>query len=157
MVQPRYQDIKQSQIPLVAMPDPGAVVRLVAGEYMGIQGPAMTYTPMLALQISLTAGAEATLPLPAEWNALIYILSGELQLNNNWQYEGETLVNFRQDGDGIQLKGVAEHTQVLLLAGEPLNEPVAQWGPFVMNNQTELMEAMRDYQMGKMGVYIEQD
>lgn len=157
MVQPRYQDIKQAQIPLVAMPDPQAAVRLVAGTYLGLEGPAMTYTPMLALQIELPAGAEAALPLPADWNALIYLLRGEVQLNDNWNYGAETLLTFRQDGEGIKLRGVAERSQVLLLAGEPLNEPVAQWGPFVMNNQTELMEAMRDYQMGKMGVYVEHD
>jgi redox-sensitive bicupin YhaK (pirin superfamily) len=65
------------------------------------------------------------------------------------------MLTFRQDGEGITLEGVAAHTRVLILTGEPIGEPVTQYGPFVMNTQTEIMEAMRDYQMGKMGVYID--
>jgi redox-sensitive bicupin YhaK (pirin superfamily) len=81
-------------------------------------------------------------------------LNGEVKLNENFSYNGETLIQFRNDGEGIALRASAE-SRILVLAGQPIEEPLSQWGPFVMNTQTEIMEAMRDYQMGKMGVYID--
>ncbi|MCO6493132.1 MAG: pirin family protein [Phaeodactylibacter sp.] len=154
MAQPAYQDIKAAQIPEIVEDDGKVRLRLVAGGYKGKRGPAYTFTPILALQAAFAAGGYAELEIPEHFNALLYILSGEAQLNGNFSYQGETMLHFRDDGEGITLRATAD-TQALLLAGMPIGEPVAQWGPYVMNTQTEIMEAMRDYQMGKMGVYVE--
>lgn len=153
MVQPKYQEIKAADIPVWTTPD-GASIKVVAGKYEGLTGPATTHTPLLALQISLPQGSAADVPLPKEFNAFAYILKGETVLNDNFGYEGETLIHFNNDGDSVRFSAKAS-TELLLLAGTPIDEPVAQWGPYVMNTQTEIMEAMRDYQMGKMGVYID--
>lgn len=92
--------------------------------------------------------------IPAGFNACVYLVRGNVQLNRNFDYPASTLLNCRTDGEGFSLTGL-EPTQALVMAGEPIDEPLAQWGPYVMNEQTELMEAMRDYQMGKMGFYID--
>ncbi len=152
MVQPRYQDIKAAEMPVIV--ENKVNLTVVAGEFRGKRGPAMTYSPILAIKADFQAGSETFVEIPAGYNALAYILSGEIEVSTGFQYTGETLLHFNNDGDGFQLKANAE-SHVLILAGEPINEPVASWGPYVMNTQTEIMEAMRDYQMGKMGVYVD--
>lgn len=154
MAQPDYQDIKADTIPIAPVDAPGVEVKVVAGQHEGIYGPARTRTEIKALQISMAAEGAVTIPIPENHNALIYIIKGKIQLNGTWSYERAHLIQFRLDGEGIALKAEAE-SEVLLLSGVPLQEPVAQWGPYVMNTQTEIMEAMRDYQMGKMGFYTE--
>ena len=154
MAQPAYQDIKAALIPEIVEDDGKVNLRLVAGAYKGKQGPARTFTPILALQATLSSGGSAEVEIPGHFNALLYILHGEVQLNENFSYESETMLHFRNDGEGFSLRAKADG-QVLILGGAPIGEPLAQWGPYVMNTQTEIMEAMRDYQMGKMGVYIE--
>lgn len=152
MIQPGYQDIRADRIPVIR--GEGVRLRVVAGSFGDQTGPAVTQTPIEAWQLSLQAGGRIELPLPAGHNALIYILHGQVKLNDNFGYGAETMVHFRDDGEGIVLQGEADDTEVLLLAGRPINEKVVSWGPYVMNSQTEIMQAMRDYQMGKMGVYI---
>jgi redox-sensitive bicupin YhaK (pirin superfamily) len=155
MVQPRYQDIKAASIPTLNL-SPGTTLRVVAGQFGEVRGPAKTYSPVNAWQISLNANANVDLPVPEDHNLAVYLLDGEVKLNGNFHYRGRTLLHLRRDGEGISLHGVAENTRVLLLSGEPIGAPVTSYGPFVMNTQTEIMEAMRDYQMGKMGFYIEE-
>ncbi|MCB0564957.1 MAG: pirin family protein [Phaeodactylibacter sp.] len=154
MAQPAYQDIKAARIPEIVESEGKVNLRLVAGPYKGKQGPARTFTPILALQATLSQGGYTEVEIPEHFNALLYILHGEIQLNENFSYESETMIHFRNDGEGFSLRAKAD-SQALILAGAPIGEPLAQWGPYVMNTQTEIMEAMRDYQMGKMGVYIE--
>lgn len=152
MVQPNYQDIKAENIPVIE--GIGARLRVVAGNQGGQTGPAKTHTPILALQLSLQPDGFQEIQIPVGFNAFAYVVKGEVQLNENWSYKAEHLLHFKNDGAGIALRGKVE-SEVLIMAGEPIDEPVAQWGPYVMNTQTEIMQAMRDYQMGKMGVYIE--
>ncbi|MEO0732196.1 MAG: pirin family protein [Bacteroidota bacterium] len=154
MVQPRYQDMKAENFPLVELAD-GATLRVVAGTFAGKTGPAQTYSPIEAWQLTLPASATVDLPVPEDHNFCAYLLDGEVQLPTGFNYAGRTLLNFKQNGEGVRLTGVADTTRVLLLGGLPHGAPVAQHGPFVMNTQTEILQAMRDYQMGKMGVYIE--
>lgn len=156
MVQPRYQDIKSKDIPAIRQDGENVEVRVVAGEFQGLKGPVQTYTPVLALQVGLQEGHRVELPLPENFNALAYVLNGAIQLNDNWNYEAGQMMEFRQDGEGIVLKSMQGAVDILVLAGEPLNEPISQYGPFVMNTQSEIMEAMHDYQMGKMGFYVEE-
>ncbi len=152
--EPGYQDIKSDQLPILADPHSSAQTKVVAGTYRGVRGPARTFTPLLVLQIGLGQGGETEVEIPPGFNACVYLLSGNAQLNHNFEYPAGTLLHFRNDGDGFSLTGL-EPTQALVLAGEPIDEPLAQWGPYVMNEQSELLEAMRDYQMGKMGFYID--
>jgi len=155
MVQPRYQDMKAEDFPTIELAG-GAILKVVAGTYGDQTGPTKTYSPLLAWQLELPAGATVALPVPLDYNFCAYLLDGEISLPSGFNYSGHTLVNFQRDGEGVRFTGVAERTRILLLGGEPLGAPLAQHGPFVMNTQTEIMEAMRDYQMGKMGVYIEE-
>ncbi|MEZ4985811.1 MAG: pirin family protein [Saprospiraceae bacterium] len=155
MIQPAYQDIKSAQIPIWHAPDGLSSLRIVAGSFQGIKGIAQTQTPIEAFQLTIQKGGQIQIPLPSTHHALIYTLTGEVQLNQNWSYGAGKMVVFRQDGEGILINGLSDYSEVLVLSGEPLNEEVVQYGPFVMNTQTQIMEAMRDYQMGKMGVYIE--
>lgn len=155
MVQPRYQDMKQDSFPVIDLGN-GAELRVVAGEFAGKKGPAKTYSPINAWQLELPAGAAVGLPVPAGHNFLAYLLDGEVTLPSGFSYAGRAALNFKNDGEGVTLTGKASHTRVLLLSGAPLGAPVAQQGPFVMNTQTEILQAMRDYQMGKMGFYVEE-
>ena len=154
-VQPRYQDIKEVSFPRREQTD-GAVVKVVAGTLGDLAGPVKTYSSLNAWQIELPAGATVALPVPATHNAAAYLLDGEATTSSGFSYAGRTLLNYKADGEGISLTGKADRTRILFLSGEPLGAPVTQHGPFVMNTQTEILEAMRDYQMGKMGVYIEE-
>lgn len=152
MVQPRYQDIKAASIPVIK--EDGIEIKVVAGAYKGTKGPALTYTPIKAWQIKANQGAQTTIEIPADYNAILYIVKGKLVSANGFEYAAETLLQYKLDGETIFIKAV-EDSEILLLAGQPIDEPVAQWGPYVMNTQTELLEAMRDYQMGKMGYYVD--
>jgi len=152
MVQPRYQDIKAAEMPVFE--EEKVNLTLVAGEFRGKKGPAQTYSPILAINADLQAGGETFIEIPPYYNALAYILHGNIKLSSGFEYKDETLLHFNNNGDGFYIKASTD-SKILILAGEPINEPVASWGPYVMNTQTEIMEAMRDYQMGKMGVYID--
>ena len=94
------------------------------------------------------------IPVPKGFNALLYLLDGKAEVNGERHAGGKDLVWFQNDGDGFSLEGL-EETRAILFSGAPLDEPLATYGPFVMNNQTQIMEALRDYQQGKMGVLIE--
>ena len=155
MIQPDYQDMKEASFPRVELPG-GAILKVVAGSFAGKAGPTRTHSPIIAWQLELPAGATVELPVPEDHNFAAYMLDGKLSLPSGFSYEGRNLLHYKNDGEGISLTGKALMTQVLLLGGVPLGAPVKQHGPFVMNTQTEIMEAMRDYQMGKMGVYIEE-
>ncbi len=154
MVQPRYQDIKAGEMPVITEEDGKVKLIVVAGTLHGKTGPAQTYSPVLAVKAEFKAGGKTFVPIPEHYNAIAYILSGDIRLSSGFDYQSETLLHFKNDGEGFQLQANSE-SRVLILAGEPIDEPVAQWGPYVMNTQTEIMEAMRDYQMGKMGFYVD--
>jgi redox-sensitive bicupin YhaK (pirin superfamily) len=102
----------------------------------------------------MTAGAITAFEIPKTYNSMVYLLAGQLESANGFAYEAGTLLHYKNDAAAIYLKAT-ESVQLVLLAGQPIDEPLAQWGPYVMNTQTELLEAMRDYQMGKMGFYID--
>ena len=156
MVQPRYQDIKRVSMPTVELPG-GATVRIVAGTLEGVQGPAQTYSPILAWQLELPAGSEATLPVPANYNLAAYFLDGGIASGSGFEYAARTLLYYRNDGDGIRLRNPSPApARALVLGGVPLSAPVVSHGPYVMNTQTEIMEAMRDYGKGKFGFYVEE-
>lgn len=154
MAQPRYQQLAADAFPTLAGDDPLAKIQLIAGNYADKKGPVETFSPLLLLRIDLGEGGHCPLAIPPHFNAALYILDGEVTLNHNFSYSDRTLLHFKNNGDAIALHA-RKPTRALLLAGQPLDEPLVQWGPYVMNDQTEIMEAMRDYQAGKMGFYID--
>jgi redox-sensitive bicupin YhaK (pirin superfamily) len=152
MTQPKYQEIRRNDIPVIT--ENKVTHRLVSGQWNGQKGIVNTFSPMIIIQTSILSGGKTQIPIPENFNACIYILSGEIILNDNFDYSAGKMIYFTNMGDGIGIEGLAD-TEILVLCGEPIEEPLSQYGPFVMNSQTEIMEAMRDYQMGKMGFYID--
>ena len=152
MTQPKYQEIRKNDIPIIA--ENKVTHRLVSGNWNGQKGIVNTFSPMIIIQTSILSGGKTYIPIPENFNACIYILSGKIILNDNFDYPAGKMIYFTNKGEGIGIEGL-EDTEILVLCGEPIEEPLAQYGPFVMNSQTEIMEAMRDYQMGKMGFYID--
>ncbi len=155
MDQPLYFPVPAENVPEIHSPDSKVTVRLFAGELMNKKGPAPTQTEVIAATLLLQPSGSLTIPLPETHNVLLYLLDGEVNIETYGKTEGLNLVVFANDGQGIALEAL-KPTRALLLGGEPLHEEVVSYGPFVMNNQTQILEAMRDYQMGKMGVLIEE-
>jgi len=157
MLQQRYQDIGAGKVALLASHDGAARVRLIAGEVGGHSGPGMTHTPMAMLHATINPGAELVLPWPREYNALAYALAGRGSAGEERHPLRTGQLAVFGAGDSIVLR--AEESQqsnmpaleVLLLGGRPIGEPVAWYGPFVMNTRQELAEAFEDYRSGKLG------
>jgi redox-sensitive bicupin YhaK (pirin superfamily) len=148
---PGYQDITSARIPEVEFD--GGVARVVAGEFEGVRGPARTHTPMLVMHLKLAAGGDVCVPLPDNWNALAYVIRGGVRVSEATLDERQMAV-FGYDAPLIELAAVAD-ADVLLLAGEPIDEPVASWGPFVMNTAEQILQARSDFASGRMGVLAE--
>jgi redox-sensitive bicupin YhaK (pirin superfamily) len=148
MTPPKYQDIKKDSIP--EWKENGFEFRLVAGNYAGKQGPASTFTPILAMMVNFEAGSESSIQLPEAYNALVYVLDGSIESDGK-TVKGLNMAVYDHNGEGISLKATSAG-RLLLLAGEPINEPVSSYGPFVMNYPGEIRQAIMDYELGKMGV-----
>jgi len=147
MAKPGYQDLPAASIPAVKVE--GGVVRVIAGEHAGIKGAAKTFTPMQVLHIRLAAGGRAELKVDAGWSALAYAMVGSATVSGTALGERQMAV-FANDGDNVVIEA-HEPLEMLLLAGEPINEPVVSWGPFVMNTREEIVQARNDYAAGRMG------
>ncbi|HTA20874.1 MAG TPA: pirin family protein [Polyangia bacterium] len=154
MMQPRYQELSAARIPTAATEDGRARVRLVAGEALGVKAAIETQTPIVYQDWSLDDGGDVTVPLAPNQRALVYVFEGEVEVGHGSEdarraKSGQLAV--LGDGDAVRLRGVTGGGRLLLLAGVPLHEPVARYGPFVMNTADELETAFRDYQTGRMG------
>jgi len=147
MEAPHYQDLPAEK--LVTVNFPGGEARVVAGDLLGARGPAVSYTPMVAAHVIVEAGASVELALPANFNAYIYAVRGS-GCTSTVAFAANQLVEYRADGNGIQVTASAA-LDFLLLAGEPIDEPVVSWGPFVMNTREEIVQARNDYMAGLMG------
>jgi len=155
---PRYQDIRGKESALLTTPDGGALVRVIAGEIAGHAGPGSTHTPITIAHLTVQPGAEVDLPWRADFNALVYILGGRgtVGVDKRPIHTGQLAVH----GAGDTLRITADlqqdaHTPALdvyIMGGEPIREPVAHYGPFVMNTREELVKAFEDYQAGRLGV-----
>ncbi|MFE3852600.1 pirin family protein [Streptomyces griseorubiginosus] len=157
MKDPRYQDIRGGQVQLLTSPDGGALLRVIAGELDGHQGPGITHTPITMIHATLAPGAEITLPWSEEYNALAYVLAGRGSVGAEHRpiHLGQTAVF----GAGSSLTISADEKQdsnapaleVVLLGGRPIREPMVHYGPFVMNTREELQQAFDDFQKGRLG------
>lgn len=152
MDQPAYIPLASENVPTKATDK--LVLKVFSGEIDGLKGPIPSHTEVNAATLELMKGGKFSAEVPTDHNAVIYILNGKLNIEGYGLAEGLHAVLFKKDGEGIAFEAL-EDTRVLLLTGKPLDEKVVSHGPFVMNDQTQILEAMRDYQMGKMGVLIE--
>jgi redox-sensitive bicupin YhaK (pirin superfamily) len=150
MSSPRYQGILNEAIPIADLGS-GAYGRVIAGELNGVKGPARTFTPVNLFDVRLEAGSQVELQVPAEYNTGLVLLKGDVVLNGSKALRGEAqLAILSPPGDFVSLEA-KEDSVLLVLSGEPIHEPVASYGPFVMNTKEELLQAVEDYKAGKMG------
>jgi redox-sensitive bicupin YhaK (pirin superfamily) len=152
MTSPRYQGIKNSQIPRVELPNNAGVLRVIAGEYGGQVSPTKTYSPINLWDIRLQSGGQLRLEPPVGHTAAVFVLSGQLQLGSGELLSEAQLALLDNDGEYFTLSA-SQDSKILFLGGEPLNEPVVGYGPFVMNSMTEIQQAFIDYNSGKMGSF----
>jgi redox-sensitive bicupin YhaK (pirin superfamily) len=156
-VDPRYQDIRGGEVKLLRSPDGGALLRLIAGSLDGYDGPGVTHTPITYMHATVAPGARLTVPWSPDDNALVYVLAGRGSVGSAGRPVRSGQLVVLGDGDRLTVTADASqdsHTpnlEVLLLGGRPIGEPVAQYGPFVMNTRAELAQAFDDFQAGKMG------
>jgi quercetin 2,3-dioxygenase len=157
MTDPRYQDIRAGQVSLLTSPDGGALVRVIAGEVGGQPGPGITHTPITLLHATLQPGAQLRLPWRPDFNALAYVLAGSGTVGA--EQRPATMGQLAVFGPGGALTFQAARTadgpspgmDILVLGGQPIREPVAAYGPFVMNTRAELVQAFEDFQAGRLG------
>jgi quercetin 2,3-dioxygenase len=155
MDQPAYFPLAAEEVPATKSKDGKVRVNVFSGEVLGVKGPIPSQAIVNAATLYFEKDGEIALPVPENHNLFIYLLDGKMHVEKFGWVEELHLAHFNNDGEGIQVKAL-ENTRMLMMSGEPLNEKVVSYGPFVMNSQTQIMEAMRDYQMGKMGVLIEE-
>ncbi|MBT8265187.1 MAG: pirin family protein [Bacteroidia bacterium] len=152
MIPANYQHVKNEDFDVIRSVDEKVSIQVIAGELDGVKGKIKTQTAVNAFMIDIEKEGIHELKFPKSHQGLIYLLNGKVSINDDIELELDQsqLLHFEQDGEGFKISG-QQQSKLLLLSGEPLNESVQSWGPYVMNNQTEIMEAMRDYQQGKMG------
>jgi len=150
MSQPRSQPIVAADIPGVELPDGAGRVRVIAGHYKERKGPASTFTDMNVWDVALAAGKAATFSLPEGHTAMIALFRGALRVNDKHDVHAAQVVQFDRAGSEVQLEASGDAT-FLVLTGEPIDEPIAGYGPFVMNTRDEIMTAISDLQQGRFG------
>jgi quercetin 2,3-dioxygenase len=156
LVTPRYQDIRSEKVTLLSSPDGGALARIIAGDVAGHPGPGITHTPIALVHATVAPSGRLELPWPQQFNALVYALSGRGSIAGDTPLAAGQLAVLGA-GDAITI--AADQTQdnhtpnldVLILGGQPIREPVAAYGPFVMNTREELVEAFEDFRAGRLG------
>ena len=153
MIAPRYQELPGPQIPTRTTEDGAVTVRVIAGEALGADAATDTRTPIIYLDCALRPGARFTQSVPADYNAFAYVVDGEGDFGRNARRaSANQAVLFGNDGDEVSIAAAAgSPLRALLVAGVPLHEPIARYGPFVMNTRQELLEAFDDFQRGRLG------
>ncbi len=158
LVAPRYQSLAGEQASLLASADGGALARIIAGEVDGHRGPGATYTPITFLHATVSPGARLHLPWRPDFNALAYVLSGSGRVGSEGRPVGEGDLVVFGPGDHVLLSAADRQStatpnlEVVVLGGQPIRETIAWYGPFVMNTRAEVIQAVEDYQAGKLGV-----
>jgi redox-sensitive bicupin YhaK (pirin superfamily) len=150
MDKPHYQAITKSNISEYKIDENGSVVRIIAGEFNGIKGAATTYTPINMFDIRLNKGAKISFDVTASHNSMALITKGSVKINDSESVKHMDNVVFKTDGETVIIEAI-EDAMVFFISGEPINEPMARYGPFVMNTKEEIMKAMEDVNSGKFG------
>jgi len=150
MSPPRYQTLLDRAIPSVALPGAAGRVRVIAGEFEGRHGPAQTFTPMDVWDLRVAGGGEARLPMPEGHTVALVPMNGRVTINGAETADAAELVVFERSGGAFTIAAAAD-TTVLVLAGQPIPEPVVGYGPFVMNSEREIAQAFADFQNGRFG------
>jgi redox-sensitive bicupin YhaK (pirin superfamily) len=154
---PRYQDIRGRAVSLLSSPDGGVLLRVIAGEVAGHQGPGITHTPITLLHATLAPGAELRLPWRRDFNALVYVLAGAGSVGGERRPVRMGQLAVYGPGEVVTVRAAvgqerrSPQLDVLVLGGQPIREPIAAYGPFVMNTRQELIQAFEDYQAGRLG------
>lgn len=144
MVEPHYQSITDSRIPMVKLNDQGSVLRIIAGYFQGVKGPSITYTPINLWDLRLLAEHAVELTFPEGYTTLLFNLKGKVKINNSATISDAELAFFERKGTTISLTALTNAT-LLVMNGEPIAEPIAGYGPFVMNTQEEIRQAIEDF------------
>jgi redox-sensitive bicupin YhaK (pirin superfamily) len=152
LAQPRYQELPAKNIPSAKTPDGLATVRVIAGEALGVRAVIDTNTPITYLDFSFELGSDVTFALPEQESALVYVFDGTVRVGDDTELSAGQLARLGP-GKAVRLAGTApgRTSRALVLAGAPIGEPVARYGPFVMNTEEEIRQSIRDYQSGRMG------
>ncbi len=150
MSAPGYQAIMNADIPAVALADGAGTVRVIAGQYAGHTGPAHTFTPMQVWDVRLNAGKGTAFELPDGWTTALVVLRGNVRVNGDTAAREAQLVVLERAGAAVLVEADTD-AKLLLLAGEPIAEPIVGYGPFVMNSQAEISQAMQDFRSGRFG------
>lgn len=147
---PAYQAIEASAMGRYPLEDNKSEISVIAGKYRDVEGPAHTHSPIYMMNAKLEKGAVADFSFPAHYNTLILVIKGRIRVNGT-EVPTHNLVKFANEGEEFTIEGLDTDTIALVLSGEPLNEPIAAYGPFVMNTEGEIRQAIKDYNMGKFG------
>jgi len=150
---PKYQAIKYADIKRYELENKAGVIEVIAGEYKGTKGSASTFTPIHMFNSKLNKGGKATFEFPANYNTALLVLEGNIKVNGMEETPTDHLALMANDGETFEIEAT-DDAVVLVLSGEPINEPIAAHGPFVMNTKQELIEAFNDFNNGKFG-YLE--
>lgn len=141
---PHYQSIVKAAIPVVKLDEKGSVMRVIAGDYQGAKGPANTYTPINLWDLRLPAGQTVELDLPGNYTTILFALKGDVNINNSATLNDAEVAFFERNGKAVVLTALKDST-LLVMSGEPIDEPIAGYGPFVMNTQNEIRQAIADF------------
>ncbi|MFV0377259.1 MAG: pirin family protein [Mangrovibacterium sp.] len=153
MSAPKYQAITNAEMGKAVLADNAGTVEVIAGNYNGTPGKASTFTPVNLMNADLNPGGKASFSFPASYNTALLVIEGKILVNGSEEAPTDHLVLFQNDGDSFTIEALDAAT-VLILSGEPINEPIAAHGPFVMNTREELIQAFEDFNKGKFG-YLE--
>ena len=150
MTAPRYQTLVDAEIPAVELDGGAGRVRVIAGEFRGAKGPAKTFSPVHLYDLRLQAGHQMELDLPEGFNSSLFVLHGQIVVNGSQAVQEVEIALLGQRGERVALEAKQDAT-ILVMSGEPIAEPIARYGPFVMNTRDEIIQAVQDYQAGRMG------
>lgn len=153
MTAPKYQAITNAEMGKVVLENNAGIVEVIAGKYNETEGKASTFTPVHLMNAKLNEGGEATFNFPASYNTALLVIEGNVVINGKEEAPTDNFVLFANDGETFTVKA-KDNAIVLIMSGEPINEPIASHGPFVMNTRKEIMEAFADFNQGKFG-YLE--
>lgn len=147
---PKYQAIQNKDIPKISVANGQGEVEVIAGEYGGVKGAASTFTPINMYNVSLKQGATFSVSFPEHYTTVLVTINGSVLVNEHDNVPNDHFVMFKKKGEQIVLEAISD-AKVLVLSGEPIGEPIAAYGPFVMNTREELIKAFKDFEAGKFG------